>query len=535
MHTSELQRDHPEVYKEFFEQYDLVVSAPIIFSITWVNLGYTNWNETTLGQKIPLRNYIWIRSGDSLQTTCIQKSSSWDPFIIDSLQRYYDLDAQLLSALWFQGSIWFLSEYNWIDVPSIFANLLIANMLQDGTLSPDDFAYLNLRNNYEPVLDTILKKWQNWIDKYWVFKNQINSCFFLGWTILASETQILAQEINRRAEYRNLDSYTCDDLDLSLCILNPGTLKKCYHQNDWLFQRSKKLRAFAQDAWMHLPTQDLLDGIEIIDFHSAMEIFQDLVHRWSWNRQWRELFEHLSQQRNIRHDLYWGQKYDFSINDIEKMIQEHVHDNQFSIRTAGSRVAVYGEKIFRINETILDIINADQGTNFSIDVDSHEDGWETGWVQLEQWRSRGIYSDFCRGSHSVSIYTGNDSSLSFGTYDACREATCDIILDSIKRKILIQWEKVTSKELHSQATTCDILCMLVQSLGEDISSTNLPQSSYTTNKNDMLWKIVGPLIKTIETKTQKRLPLSCSGWTTQFVLRLDPSDVSIGVIGAESV
>lgn len=49
----------------------------------------------------------------------------------------------------------------------------------------------------------------------------------------------------------------------------------------------------------------------------------------------------------------------------------------------------------------------------------------------------------------------------------------------------------------------------MENIGKDISNKDLPVSSYSKNKNDMLGKIVIPLIELIERETGKKLPLIC--------------------------
>lgn len=73
----------------------------------------------------------------------------------------------------------------------------------------------------------------------------------------------------------------------------------------------------------------------------------------------------------------------------------------------------------------------------------------------------------------------------------------------------INGRKLTSEDLHSQTGTVDILRILMENIGKDISNKELPVSSYSKNKNDMLGKIVIPLIELIEKETGKKLPLIC--------------------------
>lgn len=84
-----------------------------------------------------------------------------------------------------------------------------------------------------------------------------------------------------------------------------------------------------------------------------------------------------------------------------------------------------------------------------------------------------------------------------------------LVLDLINKKIYLDWEKLTSKHIHSQNTTIDILKKLLSYKWKDISNKDLPKSSYSTNKNEMLWKIIIPLVKLIEEKKKIKLPLIC--------------------------
>jgi len=79
----------------------------------------------------------------------------------------------------------------------------------------------------------------------------------------------------------------------------------------------------------------------------------------------------------------------------------------------------------------------------------------------------------------------------------------------LNNKMYVNGRKLTSEDLHSQTATVDILKILIENSGKDISNKDFPISSYSKNKNDMLGKIVLPLIELIEKETGKKLPLIC--------------------------
>jgi hypothetical protein len=55
--------------------------------------------------------------------------------------------------------------------------------------------------------------------------------------------------------------------------------------------------------------------------------------------------------------------------------------------------------------------------------------------------------------------------------------------------------KLTSKEIHSQNTTIDMLRILMDNIGKEVSNTKLPVSTYSQNKNEILGKVVLPIRK----------------------------------------
>jgi hypothetical protein len=84
-----------------------------------------------------------------------------------------------------------------------------------------------------------------------------------------------------------------------------------------------------------------------------------------------------------------------------------------------------------------------------------------------------------------------------------------LLLDIVDNRIFINGKKVTSDDLHSQSATIEILKILIKNLGNDISNKDLPISSYSKNKNEMLGKIVIPLIELVAKEMNSKLPLIC--------------------------
>ncbi|EKD30024.1 MAG: hypothetical protein ACD_78C00183G0005 [uncultured bacterium (gcode 4)] len=157
------------------------------------------------------------------------------------------------------------------------------------------------------------------------------------------------------------------------------------------------------------------------------------------------------------------------------------------------------------------------------------DGIENKGFILEQNIEDGIYSEFIsKNSYLLKTDTGNSiiNDISFIENNAPDWLT----LDLVNRKIYLDGQKLTSKELHSQNTTVDILEILLENIWEDVPCGKFCSSSYTSNKNEMTGKIIIPLVKLIEENKKIKFPLICKWSIEDFYLKLEKTPLKINVI-----
>ena len=165
-----------------------------------------------------------------------------------------------------------------------------------------------------------------------------------------------------------------------------------------------------------------------------------------------------------------------------------------------------------------------------LDYASWRDGYSSKGVYLEQYIGKDIYSPYTKEGNVQ--FTDTLGKSYFGDYESIvnNEKDC-ILLDTIGGRVYISGKKLTSKDIHSQATTIDIMKILIQNMGKEISNSLLPASSYSHNKNEIMGKIVTPFRKLTKTYFWKELPLSCTGWVADYYLRLEHDDsIRIGTI-----
>jgi hypothetical protein len=86
---------------------------------------------------------------------------------------------------------------------------------------------------------------------------------------------------------------------------------------------------------------------------------------------------------------------------------------------------------------------------------------------------------------------------------------------------------VSSKEILSQQLTIDLLDKFISDESREIHASELPASTYTQNKSEMMSKILSPLMRTVRRRLGKEIQLSCHGSTTDFVIRFESMDLDV--------
>ncbi len=95
-----------------------------------------------------------------------------------------------------------------------------------------------------------------------------------------------------------------------------------------------------------------------------------------------------------------------------------------------------------------------------------------------------------------------------------------IVLDQVYGKVYLEWEKTTYKQLRSQSWTTEIMSILLNSIWKYVPHSVFPPSSYSANKNEMIWKILSPLSSLVKEKFGVSLPIECNGGVYDFEVKL---------------
>lgn len=157
------------------------------------------------------------------------------------------------------------------------------------------------------------------------------------------------------------------------------------------------------------------------------------------------------------------------------------------------------------------------------------DGIEHHGIKIEQDLKHNIYSEFLERTNCILRRT-NGKVLIADCESSIQQHKSGLLLDTLHNKIYLDGNKLTSQDLHSQSATIEIIQILVKNLWQEVDSKTLPSSTYSKNKNEMVSKIVLPLVDLVEKKTGKKLQLVCKWSLYDFYMKLNASDIDIAII-----
>ena len=175
-------------------------------------------------------------------------------------------------------------------------------------------------------------------------------------------------------------------------------------------------------------------------------------------------------------------------------------------------------------QNLLDKLSQDLSFNLSLDYASWIDGIEDNAIKIEQDLASKIYSKYVsQGSVFIKHYlTDSTNHTDIYTPDRfnMRKKTMEILLDQSANDIWIYKKNLDSKQIPSTSTTIVILKMLLENLGKGIKNTQLPKSSYASDRNELQSKIISPLNKVLRSKLKKTLPIEIHGALDEFTVTL---------------
>jgi len=589
MNSEKLKNKHKNIYQNFFMENNLVISLPLLLNWAWDI--FDNYEWIRIKQKIPLRIYLWINFIDKKEIE-FNKINYYDlnerKFIENNILEYASVFSKLkeyvnnkhskniLNKWWVKINI--LSEtsrWMWLWFWSVVSMLLFIwlekfynniNYLNTEKIIINDF--LNINTPIDNLLRLSLEANKNIWTKFSV-ENQITSFFDSYYPIVSFKENIDKGIENIDLNLIKIYWYRLNNIEKNLASVpflpldywlvyswRPVLVDHILNTNNESFNWTKDIK---QKVWKYFwKNIDEILPVRKPKFYSTFieaedDIFKETYGRIMWAisleilniilklySAWyteSNMVNFINTINKIRHWNYITRKWSKSFTTFLDNIFSNFKSLSWILWLAPNDTNImWWNAIFVLplewyRKEFLDSIEATK-KNISwvkIIYANWLDWLESKWFKVEQDLKNNIYSEFV--NKNSLILENNLWITKIIDSDYLNIENLDwLTLDLIKRKIYLDWEKLTSKQIHSQNTTIDILEILLKNIWEDISNKELPKSSYSTNKNEMLWKIILPLVKLIEEKKKIKLALICKWSINDFYLKLKSSDLSINII-----
>lgn len=539
MNTDFLVWNNTDIYENFFNKYDLIISTPIHFPIIWDTSIFWNGNWYSISQKIPLRNYIWINLNKKLgKIDFIYKNNSKTEFEIWNIENFYQIDETILKEIWLNFEIWFLSEYNWNDPSSFISNILVAILLINKKLKVDDLEKLDINNpEYNKILDKIIELDNELIEKYDFFSNIRNNSSFIWSCILKSNSHILNIFNNNKIEYKNIWEYNdFNQLDLSISIINTNTFFKTHYNTKLILEFENSLKTFCDNTWIKFWDSSFIDSLERLSKFYSLKVYKDLHWLYNNNIDWSSFFQDVHAYRQILKSIFnsflWNSLDIKKIRDIMLSYLPYNYINIFIDQIWAcwdSKIIVFSNKVWLVDEEYITKVNWSIWLNMTLDYSSFYDWYKREWLVLEQYKTKWIYSRFCSWINILKYYWNNIEKININKEDLFLLKN-SLILSKLDNKIYLNWVQLTSKDLNSQDFTIKLFEILFNNNWNEIKNIDLPFSSYSKSKNEFMWKIILPLKKILDEKNSKSFKIECYGSLEKFSIKLIKSDVNIHLL-----
>lgn len=581
MNTQSLQEMFPEVYRDFYSRNNLVVSWCYVFPwwpMWWKHISHS----VRVKSKIPIKCYVWLNKNTSWKVTfwicdffeisnknfvrhnfnSVIKEYTWVSSILDSFLNDKKIinwcEISILSetsrwhSFWLSGTLfavlvsWLFELFNLIDFNEYsdynkFIDSEIYNEIFNLALS------LELKSRYwNTIWQNILSTLSNYrepsiliSEMYWkdITNYELSNIFRKHIPLMSSVENYITKDIPFDFwmifpwiswDTKQVEQYKVADKNL---LNNYKINFSDFLSNFDLNGKNIYLKEFVDnniDIYNHIA-----DTVWILNL-KTVNLFQNMAKLWYRDDIIDDFIYHINQYRYALSLLENQSSFADDFVFYFRKNRSHFDEKIWIMPTASGKIwwwYVIVTKLWLSRNTLEKTISDLRYLypNIEVEYSSYLDWNSNDWIILEQSVNNWLYSKYI--NKNLYLYFDNFWINYIWTFnDILEKETEWLILDTLQNKIYLNWEKLTSKDIHSQNATIEVLLILLKNVWKEISNKNFPISSYTKNKNEMFWKIILPFLKLIENNLNIKLELECKWWITDFYLKLEKVNLKIGVI-----
>lgn len=578
MNTKDLQKQFKNDYERLYSNSDIVTSWYFWFSRFPVWLGQPS-NRINIKSKIPLKVYVWLKKTkresvvfknfaifDIDKNKFWYKSFSWinkqSDKIINFLEKIllekklnFWLDINVLSEVAIWHGLWF----SWTVFVTLITWLYILGWIIDKKLL-EDYIRFKKSDEFKEILSLarkleLISKQENvWSTTMLTLSNLKSPIIYF--TEYKKELKWLDELENQGYYFSNFSEKFGYEWDLWELSFDYAILYT------WSLWSTSRIRQLKQSDKNYFKVYEEFFHNELekeIEWKHYISTIFDKESFYEWlNEVWSTLtLETVYIFKQIMKFGDTNQNIDLLINNINKLSSiseivewswEFIEDFKYYFKKNSSDIneelwimPIYSGKrwwdflvVMRHSAWRKAFDQAVQDLKYKYNhiqeqYVSRKDGFISEWIKLEQFVSWWEFSNHV--SKDKVVYLNNQWEKYMDDYwDILKKEKTWFLLDSIWWKIYMNGIKLTSKDIKSQSTTIELFDLLLENLWEDIYNNQLSPSTYASQQNQMLWKIVMPFVKLVERNFWEKLPLTCNWSLREFYVRLETTGIKIWII-----
>ncbi len=515
--------EQTSAYKQFFAQYPIVISVHHVINLLPSLL--TDTSNPTLTYPINTKLYLWWRPSDHM---------SCDPLIyrgLDQTRQHTSMrnpskQAKLWSVVWQYLASYehdqcyrfaLLSEQA-LDIGfggvSLVCGLCsLACHMMTGQIS--DLVLSTAQ--YDSVLALARQFKQSITGKSTQRSAFIQSSLQFGWlpcVVSAEQTQPIG---------------ISQDLPYDVVVIHTDISHEPSNIKSALYQEIASSKPYHQHESIQQSWHDIVSN----KIDQTIKEFELLVHQPHNPTTFYSFISRLHQWNSLVEYFQW---YNNLMNDIRYELDQHkIYPQEFfavvpfgSAYTGGSIQIVSMKGVSR--ETITKALTKIQSRYQTLHIsrDNRIQMWSHG-PHIEQYLQQGIYSDYIP-KDTVVLRSLSGDVLTYA-YDKIFDDYPDyLIIDTIHQRFWFNGAEFTHPLIKSVSFSLQLLAQLFTHLNTRIKNKHLPYSGYSKAKNQMVGKIVGPLLTVIKELFGETMSIICEGWLHEYSIMLKSADIPILII-----
>lgn len=265
--------------------------------------------------------------------------------------------------------------------------------------------------------------------------------------------------------------------------------------------------------------------------------FQEIFEKGLSQQTLRSFFKHINRNQDLLSALGLSSPV---VDSICQILRSEIKDlgDDYGCATKITGGGIRGDVLFTCVyhglrdqiDRVVGRLRKETRENIFLDYASWLDGIEDEGLRLEQFLTGKIYSDFISpGSIQAKKVSAGTTISELYTLDQFnkQKKQMNLLLDCLDEEIYIKGEEISSRDLPSSTMAIKVLQILLARSGKEVKNSQFPQSSYSQDRNEFQSKIASPLVKVIQKKLKKKLPLEVHGALDDFTVTLNqpPFDI----------